>query len=352
MTRARSSEFEPRVVERHFDSARALLNAIGGRDLREFPIGSDTVFRGVGRASYSLTPSLLRRSAWRHFVGVNRVSGLHTPRRHIVLAELHIVEAFTQLADSHGLSVPAFHTDEAMVHVRSLPSPSLKKRLDDLTDVQLLSLPHRAHISNLTLAQHYGCPTRLLDWSFKPLVAAYFAAKYACCDLRAGVERSELRTKSTPSEPRLAIWALRADDLHEWQGRDRTAYEIEVVRAPQAGNVNLAAQAGVFTLDRLGLPNRPLETRILELQRRILIREPIDIAYWRQRDLLCKLTLPTKHAPELLERLSNLGVSAASVFPGYLGVVERLREQAFYLRNLYVNQGEEWMKTSRGRLAP
>jgi len=49
------------------------------------------------------------------------------------------------------------------------------KKYAQVTDLRLLSNDWRV----MTLAQHYGLPTRLLDWTYSPFVAAH----YATCDI-------------------------------------------------------------------------------------------------------------------------------------------------------------------------
>ena len=52
----------------------------------------------------------------------------------------------------------------------------------------------------MPLAQHHGIPTRLLDWTFRPTVAAYFAA----------YESQVHRCNPDYSEPEfMVVWAVR-----------------------------------------------------------------------------------------------------------------------------------------------
>ena len=275
----------------------------------------DWLFRGQGDERWGLQPSSLRTPAAR--VGPSARPPVGGLRFAAMWREAESLRDFIVEADRAGLPVPGSDVILRSIHAQA---DALWERLSDSAEKSQFWPPDHL-LEALALAQHYGIPTRLLDWSLDPRASAYFAA------------RDAIRLAETRSSRRLAIWAL----SRPFYNRVFNFSEAHILlQSPRAGNANMRAQSGMFTLDRNPGPSLPdYVPEPLELALAGAVEEA-DVAVRRNiapyLPGLIKLTLPSSEAPSLLYLLYVNGVSAASLFPGYAGVVESIRERR-YLRD-------------------
>lgn len=303
------------IEPRHFMKADEFYRAISPVDDRWQPDPRRWIFRGHADARWPLVPRILRGEppVWTGLLSDEIKSGEPLAsdmdaRR--TISEFLAVYNFQVAADRAGLAIP--EDSQALRSTAGLVG-MLAGAVGPGADGDGL-WPPLSLLSIVGLAQHYGVPTRLLDWSWRPRIAAYIAAQ----------EVVMARHALEPDAETMAVWAL-----NHWairQGWKSAPTHVSVVTAPQASNRNLAAQAGLFTVVRhrhegVGLDS-VLAARMADPELQILGGRGVE-----KNPVMWKLTLPHAEAPRLLKILALDGVSAASVFPGYAGVVRSLEEQ-------------------------
>jgi hypothetical protein len=167
----------------------------------------------------------------------------------------------------------------------------------------------------LFLMQHYGVPTRLLDWSESPLIALYFAVENTNLDKLDGslwllkpIELNKIANISTPEK----------NFIPSFDDSELENYKVETLRsnprnklAPIAtiatrNSARIQAQLGVFTIHHLD--NRPIE----------------DIC---KSNELIKYKIPANSKESIRKELELLSINKFSLFPELSSIGETLKKR-------------------------
>lgn len=245
------------------------------------PLPAELLFRGQADERWDLTPSIQRR-----------LRPLTSDQQ--MFKEWAYLNTFVRHCDALGLQIP---NDTPQFRAKYLNQGAPQGPAGAAINTGLRPPPELFEL--MALAQHYGVPTRLLDWSTRSHVAAYFAISDA------------LSLPSGSTAERLAVWMLDKTKTNSFKA-------LEILRVPGSNNANLAAQSGRFTLLRQqGSRGYPFEGETA--LDKLLSSEPLLAT-------LKRVTLPIAEAYNALTLCNLYAVNGATMFPGYGGAARAARD--------------------------
>ena len=213
------------------------------------------------------------------------------------------------------------------------------KNIDDNTS--------EGYLEWLVYAQHFGVPTRLLDFTHNPLVALYFA-----CSKEENIDGAfwifnlinykKIHSKLLKNEP----------DVNENTTRNELIYEIiselknETFRCskfpihfiPYYLDERMSVQSSSFLL--WGQDECPFEEMITEKNYINISLTEKDISVeneGKSEEFVLKMTIPHEKKKSILEELDLLGVNPKSIFPGLDGIGK-------YIENYYNVEGKLFLR--------
>jgi hypothetical protein len=159
----------------------------------------------------------------------------------------------------------------------------------------------------MNLIQHHGYPTPLLDWTYSPFVAAFFAFR--------GVNRERRVAANDDDMVRIFIidYAACLKIFPPTPVVSRTSPHFSLMEFASVENERMVPQQALSGL-----------TNIDDIESYI-----IHSSYHHKQEVLSCIDMEARERSLVMRELSMMGITAGSMFPGLDGACEELKERHF-----------------------
>lgn len=278
-----------------------MLDPLGG-PFRHAPTFGTYIFRGVADSRYQLIPATFREDT-PLLEDLRWQSGPRGTVSRQAKSEVATLRRFFEIAARNGVRLP----EDSQFLRQELEA--WEYRLVAADSPERLLWPPVSFFSLIALAQHYGIPTRALDWTWSSLISAYFAS----CD--APNDASEMAVW-------VFSWLAREFDklsaVHDGQDRPLVLFS-----APAADNDNLRAQRGMFMvwIQEVISADAPFLVKTYDSLIPDSLKLPPKIP------VVFKITAPRSEVEDVRSMIASAGVTAGSLFPGLWGTAREFHEE-------------------------
>jgi FRG domain len=278
------------------------------------------VFRGHSENDWKLIPSFYRED---NKVLLDALYGNNVLDNQLVCA----LSDFANYSDKRGLHVPGYNN-------------GMKTYLKDSVEESIMfgkypDTIYHDFVHMKALGQHYGLPTNLLDWSYDCNIAMYFAVAPLVKKIYDVLTKENYDLLNKWNEQEAGVWCLNITPSNYNDDDDKSnRLPFKLHDVPVYGNRNLQAQRGVFT-----------EWEEMVSGKNITPMESIELHKDNYKfPMLLNISLPKLISPVVMSTLASNNISAKTIFPGYIGVTEFLKEKAMLQ---YIFADKEFLRLSK-----
>lgn len=278
---------------------------------------SQFVYRGESSSKYKLVPSAFRYDGREKVKDIARMYGVIYNSKVFFIDELSSLFHFYRKANEQGLPIPYIKDFDSISEItiaeNFLHSGRIKPEYFEL----------------MALAQHYGIPTRFLDWSCNFPTALFFAV-YNALKKECKREQESKKEYDKYIEDNIVVWAINRE---AFEGK-HCEFRLIFITPPYCNNENLKAQKELFSyLDSdVQVINSDEESQTHHNYYVKSLDQEIISSISSKETLLYRFVLPYSSLPSAYKYLTAHNYTYSRLFPGYANIVQELREEKEFMR--------------------